>query len=156
MVETRKIDDEDCQQSLEIDQALSRDACVFLFGRSIKLTQSLSGIVFLVYLFSPPPPWNSCFIFIFLSLSLFFPQDRCIAWTLFCLSCFSSSHNNKNKGIQRKILYYIPYSANVIFGKEGDDNYIMSYFDMQEILVNGRICFAAISGQRKERSEAKK
>ncbi|EFX73919.1 hypothetical protein DAPPUDRAFT_252575 [Daphnia pulex] len=32
MVETRKIDDEDCQKSLEIDQALSRDACVFLFG----------------------------------------------------------------------------------------------------------------------------
>lgn len=56
MVETREIDDEDCQQlSLEIDQALSRDACVFLFGRSIKLTQSLSGIVFLVYLFFLPP-----------------------------------------------------------------------------------------------------
>jgi hypothetical protein len=27
---------------------------------------------------------------------------------------------------------------------------------MQEILVNGRICFDAILGQRKERSEAKK
>jgi hypothetical protein len=56
IVETREIDDEDGQQSsLEIDQALSRDACVFLFGRSIKLTQSLSGIVFLVYLFFLPP-----------------------------------------------------------------------------------------------------
>lgn len=47
-------------------------------------------------------------------------------------------------------------SANVIFGKEGDDNNIMPYFVKQEILVNGRICFGAILGQRKERSEAKK
>jgi hypothetical protein len=65
IVETREIDDEDGQQSsLEIDQALSRDACVFLFGRSIKLTQSLSGIVFLVYLFFlPPPPLEADFLF---------------------------------------------------------------------------------------------
>lgn len=76
MVETRKIDDEDCQQSLEIDQALSRDACVFLFGRSIKLTQSLSGIVFLVYLFSPPP-LETLVLFTFFVFVPFFPQDRC-------------------------------------------------------------------------------
>lgn len=88
MVETRKIDDEDCQQSLEIDQALSRDACVFLFGRSIKLTQSLSGIVFLVYLFSPPPSLKLLFYFYFLSLSLFFPKtdvslELCFAFRVF-------------------------------------------------------------------------
>lgn len=53
--------DEDCQPRFEIDRPLSPDlrsvcvcAFVFVFGRSIKLTQSLSGIVFLVYLFSLP------------------------------------------------------------------------------------------------------
>jgi hypothetical protein len=76
MVETRKIDDEDCQQSLEIDQALSRDACVFLFGRSIKLTQSLSGIVFLVYLFSPPPSLKLLFYFYFFVFVPFFPPRQ--------------------------------------------------------------------------------
>ena len=89
--------------SLEIDRALSRDACVFLFGRSIKLTQSLSGIVFLVYLFFPP--LKLLFYFIFLSLSLSFSKTD----VLFELGYFlrvSSFFKTTNKRFRKKFGIY--------------------------------------------------